>query len=377
MKRRLTVPGTILLVLALAAVIFLCADTRIDPQIRKSYETSMRPASENEDMNLLLQMLNSGDTKAGSSAAEENPDPAGTVNRYGLMLGAASFLSFLLFAMLLPREKRPVAPLAMALSLLLGIVFARILFWLVSLCNGQLHGFASVFRIYEGGLSMTGALLGACLGCLAAARILNIPVWTLADAMAPAAALFIACERCHEWVLLKQNYGLEASSLHIFSAQGTYGPVLNTSRISGLTALVILFILLLVRKKRSGDRALLFLFLYGVTQILFESLRQDHHMQWNFVYFQQIFAAAAALLAVLMMSGGTGKKIRALIVTLLMACAAIALEFALDGRIPPPFAFMAVNVKLCWYIVFILVLAVYLVFGLCRYKTFRKEEVCG
>ena len=57
MNRKLTVLGTVLLVLALFSVVLLCTNTRIDPQIRKFNEISRQPESENADMNLLLQIV--------------------------------------------------------------------------------------------------------------------------------------------------------------------------------------------------------------------------------------------------------------------------------------------------------------------------------
>ena len=67
------------------------------------------------------------------------------------------------------------------------------------------------------------------------------------------------------------------------------------------------------------------------------------------------------------------KIIRTVIVSLAAAGVFVFLEFALDGRIRPPFAFMEQNVKLCWYIVFGIVLAAYLVYGLLLFRKYGKE----
>ena len=188
------------------------------------------------------------------------------MNDYGIMLAAAALLSTGLFIVLLPRGKRYAGPLTAALCALLGLMLARLVFWLSNapLYLGQLGDVSSLVRVNEGGLSMTGALLGMGLGCFLSSRILrdpSLPFSVLADALAPAAALFIACERCHEWTLLQQNYGLDVSTLHFFSVQGAYSPVLNAGRIASLTALGILIVLLALKGRRRGDKALLFLFL--------------------------------------------------------------------------------------------------------------------
>lgn len=298
---------------------------------------------------------------------------------YGLMLAASALLSFALFTLLLPRDKRYAAPLAVGLSVLFGFVLARVAFWLCSssLYVGQLHDFASIFRVREGGLAMTGALLGAGLGCFLSAKIIRdpqLPPSALFDALSPALALFIACERCHEWVLLQQNYGLDTPRLHFLSVQGIYSPVLNTSRLSSLLALAILLFLLIAKTKKPGEKGLLFMILYGVTQVFLESLRQDLHLLWNFVRAQQLFAFLAAFAAVMILAYPQGKALRALIISLLTAGCITFLEFALDGRVRPPFSFMTANVKLSWYIVFVLVLIGYLYYGLRLLKGFGKGE---
>lgn len=58
MKRKIL--GSVLLVIALVSVLFLCTDIRLKPEIRSSYEIGQTEHVENDDMALLLQMLNSG-----------------------------------------------------------------------------------------------------------------------------------------------------------------------------------------------------------------------------------------------------------------------------------------------------------------------------
>ncbi len=380
-ERKVILLGVLLLAAALCSVICLCTNTRIDPELRSSYDRPAESASENADMNLLLQMLNGTGESSAEEAAEEQPaeTETGLFRPYGWMLGVSALLGSALFTACLSRKKRYAAPFAAAACMLAGLVFSRLVFWLanIEVYLGQSADFPSILRVPEGGLSMSGALLGAGLGCLLAARLLRDPDLSfpvLADAAAPGLALFIACERCHEWVLLEQNYGRDVSFLNLFSVQGPYSPVLATGRISSLAALALLAVLLMARRRRPGERALLFLFLYGTAQILLESLRQDHHMQWNFVYAQQVFAAVAAAAALI--AACPRRWVRSLAVSLLTAGCATFLEFALDGRIRPPFAFMAANVRLYWYLLFILVLAGYLVYGLRLFAARRKESGC-
>ena len=369
--KRITAAGAVLVILAIACAVFLCTNTRIDPAVRTAYETQAQPVDQSGDFALFLQMTGVQDT----TAAPEKP--SGVVP-YGLALGAAALAGLILFCLCVPRGKRGAALFAGGLSLLLGFVLARLVFWI---CNASFYlGLysdpLSLFRVRDGGLCMTGALLGAGLGCYIASRVfrdseLSFPA--LADAMAPGAALFIACERCHEWVLLKQNYGLPAAAEGILTAQGDYGPVMNTARISSLAALIILAVIMTIRCRKTGSRGILFLLLYGTIQVLLESLRQDLHMLWGFVHIQQLTAFLAVFAVMIILSVPQHRTVRTVIVSLAAAGVFIFLEFALDGRIRPPFAFMEQNVKLCWYIVFGIVLAAYLVYGLLLFRKYGKE----
>ena len=302
------------------------------------------------------------------------------MNMYGCTVAASVLVAGSLFAALLPHGKRWAAPLVCGLSSLMGFMMSRLVFWLcsASLYLIQCHDAASLFRISEGGLSMTGALIGAGVGCWVSSLMLRgsgLSFRVLADALAPSAALFIACERCHEWPLLAQNYGLDMEKADFWTVNGAYGPLMNTGRISALVALAIMAVLLLIRIKQKGDRALLFMVLYGTLQTLLESLRQDQHMTWGFVRAQQLFACLTAAAGLILLSKWRRGTLAALLASLMLAGAITFLEFALDGRIPVPFEFMRINTKLSWYIVFIAVLAGYLAYSMHVYRLRDKDEV--
>ena len=297
---------------------------------------------------------------------------------YGGAVAASALLAACLMAALTPKDRRYTVPLTAALSIALGLIGARLVFWLCSwtLYMDQLRDFSTLFRVRDGGLAMTGALLGVALGTWLAQKIIHDPRWSFAqaaDTLAPAMALFIACERCHEWPLLKQNYGLDVAGIPFFTVQGDYSPVIDLARISSLIALMILAALLLVHVSRDGDRALLFLLLYGVTQTMLESLRQDRHLLWGFVHAQQLFAFLMAVAAVMVFSLRRGRPLKALGVSFITAGLVIFLEFALDGRVPVPFEFMKVHFKLSWYVLLFVVLAAYAAYGVRLMGSDRKE----
>ena len=57
-ERILLIVGTAVMLLSLIPVVLFCTNTRIDPQVRMTYEVASEP--QDEDMALLLQMLNGG-----------------------------------------------------------------------------------------------------------------------------------------------------------------------------------------------------------------------------------------------------------------------------------------------------------------------------
>ena len=96
-------------------------------------------------------------------------------------------------------------------------------------------------------------------------------------------------------------------------------------------------------------------------------------MLWGFVHIQQLTAFLAVFAVMIAISIPQKKTVRTVIVSLAAAGAIIFLEFALDGRIRPPFTFMEQNVKLCWYVVFGIVLTAYLIYGLLLFRKYGRE----
>lgn len=299
------------------------------------------------------------------------------MNDYSLSLTVSAVLGIILFFLLLPKKHRGSAPLIAGFAVLCGLVLSRLAYWLTSVdfYLGQAHDLLTLFRVRDGGLSMFGALYGAVLGCfigwkcLPAGERSDLSFPSLTDALAPALCLFVLCERLHEYPLLQQDYGLDLDPIPLLTVERNDLTVLNTGLISAVAALVILAVLLL-SGSASGHRSLLFFFLFGLVSILTESLRQDRHMVTDFVRIQQILAFVMTAAAVIV---ADKNRLRAVLLSLLLAGAVAALEFALDGRIRPPFEFMTANVKLSWYILFVIVLCAFGVYGILTFGNRKKE----
>lgn len=280
---------------------------------------------------------------------------------YGLILGIVMTATGCLFLYNARKEDRSAVPLSAGLAALFGFCGARLVYWLCSLSVYKDQGMGTLFRVGDGGLAMTGMLLGAAAGCALGAVISGRKILPLLDALTGAIPLLILGERLAEGFVLKQGYGmnLETESLWTVSVFGS--PVLNVALIEALVSAVIGGILFVYRKQKPGNTTLLFMILYGLSQVVFESFRCDLHMMWDFVHAQQLFAGLLAIAAVMILSCNGKQRIWTMILSVLMAGMIVVIELGLNSasRVPLPFEWMRQNAKVCWYVIMTALLAAY------------------
>ncbi|MBR4502208.1 MAG: prolipoprotein diacylglyceryl transferase [Clostridia bacterium] len=196
-------------------------------------------------------------------------------------------------------------PMALILSRLLYCLFDARMRVFEELFDGSVgwdEYFADVFGATLGGFSMFGALLGGVLAALLCAGILKEDRRALLDAAACALLLFIAAERLGEGRL--EDFGVSrplnerTSWWGLFITHGEYDDCISTYMLESLTALAI-FVLLEWRRPRlkRGDVFLTGALVFGLSQVLMESLRFDQHMRFSFVSVQQLFAMGCAVYA--------------------------------------------------------------------------------
>ncbi len=196
-------------------------------------------------------------------------------------------------------------PLALVLSRLLYCLFDARMRVFEELADGSVSWneyFADVFGGTLGGFSMFGALLGGVLAAVLCAGILKEDKWALLDAAACALMLFIAAERLGEGRL--EDFGVSRPLNErtdwwgLFITHGEYDDCISTYMLESLTALAI-FVALEWRGTRlkRGDVFLTGALVFGLSQVLMESLRFDQHMRFSFVGVQQLFAMGCAVYA--------------------------------------------------------------------------------
>ena len=272
---------------------------------------------------------------------------------YGIGLAASALVAFL-FSFLLARRRvslhRALAWFACALAL--GIVFSRLLYCVVETAYYNPKWLSSLagLRLWDGGMAMTGAIAGILLaGKLIPDGRSLIPV---------AAPVFIAGARLSE-LFIQLGYGPSVDFEGILTQQVGYATRLNVSLLEAAMALVILICILLLLRWASHRQMTLgnkhpicaFLILYGISQLLMESLRKDRHMIWGFTKAQQIFAILLVLGALLYLASGKKEKGRVWLASLCCVVPLIGLEFALD-RVDVPILIL--------YGAYLLILAAYL-----------------
>ncbi len=206
-----------------------------------------------------------------------------TIHTYGVMLAAAFFLAL---ALAVRQGKREGIPPERIVDLgfyviVAAIVGARILFVIFEFRYYFEHPLR-IFKIWEGGLVFYGGLILALLAGIYYLKKKSLPLWKVADIIAPSAAIALTVGR-----------------LGCFSAGCCYGspanlpwavtfrdpdslarlniPLHPTQLYESLGAFLIFLILLYIRKRKTFDGQLfwLFIILYSVLRFFIEIFREE------------------------------------------------------------------------------------------------------
>ena len=181
------------------------------------------------------------------------------------------------------------------LALPLGLVCARLFYCLARVTLYMEIGLSNVLRLWDGGFALWGAVGGAVIAAILAAKITKQSPVKLLDAMAAPAALTIALARFAEFAS-GEGIGLEVENeLLQFFPLAVFDPEWEVwffaiFMAEGIAALIICALLQWKNFPRTGDKAKLFLVLYCSAQILLESLRRDQFLRWLFVRVSQLTA---------------------------------------------------------------------------------------
>ncbi len=208
-----------------------------------------------------------------------------------------------------------------------------------------------MLHVRDGGASMTGALLGVLLAAVLAAKWSRVPTGVMLDAAAFGLPAALVIERLAE-PLCEMGWGKYfQSSAFDFMADWTQGmhPVFAYEAVIAVIIGLGMFQYAKRHRVGHGDAMGCFLVLYGATQTVLESLRNDGHMKViHFVRINQV-AGIVLVMAVLIVwslrcwKGGAKRESLLSWVTAAVCIGfGIIQEFAADGDENPYFSYTLV-----------------------------------
>lgn len=300
---------------------------------------------------------------------------------YRLGLFAAIGVLVLFAAMLLLARKRAVQPTSVCVLTLtgtvLGILFARLLYCLVNLADfvEAYENPLLMLRFFDGGLSLSGMLVGLLLAAVLTAALTGEKIAELLDILCVPMGLLLACLYLGQrdtglgigkiveegvmtasvpWLFLCERMGVNVEyRLLVYLYQAVICLVI---------ALVMLPLYGRLQKRtgfKAGECALVSLGLYGAAMVVLESLRDDGHMQIIFLRIGQVTAALLLITVLIVLANRcrclSGKATvscwLAWAAVVVLIAGIVVLEFALDGRLAmidaTPGQYYAVMILLC------------------------------
>lgn len=227
---------------------------------------------------------------------------------FPLLLGLGATLGIAWVASQAPLNQTRLRVDAALWAILGGTLGSRIAFVLVNWAYFRDHIWESL-AIYQGGMSWPGALIGGALALLLAARLLDIPVGKLADAMLPLAASLAVSAWLGCW-LTGCAYGPPANNIWGIPAIDEWGELASrwpTQLIGALLALVLFWLLDRSRAwsitpawvKHPGSAAGLGLLGLSLEMLALSFLRADPSPGWQGLRLDAWASLALAILAAL------------------------------------------------------------------------------
>ena len=273
-----------------------------------------------------------------------------TAHAYGLCAAIAAAL-MMLGVYVAGRRKLPrgTASLFTVLAVALGVAGARLLYCVcnVSAFTETYENAWLMLRFFDGGFSWPGMAAGVIIAAAIAAKVLKARFADVMDAVCLPAGLAMAVLRFGEQftdlgVGKAVAEGFATANLPWLFSMSRMGVAveyrLNVWAYEAVAGIVIFALVVLLQRflsKRSGDTALFFAALFGASQIIFESMRDDGHMLLIFLRIGQLGAAALVIAAWVILSKRACRAQKIAMWCELAVCviAIVLLEFSLDGRL--------------------------------------------
>ncbi|WLV23958.1 prolipoprotein diacylglyceryl transferase [Aciduricibacillus chroicocephali] len=209
---------------------------------------------------------------------------------YGVIIAAGVFIGLFLAQREAAKqnlEKDSIIDLVI-LAVPVSIIFARIYYVLFE-WDAYVGGpWWKWFAVWEGGIAIHGALIGATLTAIVYTRVKGISFWKMADILAPSLILGQAIGRWGNFMNQEAHGGPMSKAAYENFHQYLPDFIMNQMCIDGVTYyptflyesvwdLIVFGLLLLIRKKNPlrGEVFLSYMMLYSVGRYFIEGLRTD------------------------------------------------------------------------------------------------------
>lgn len=239
-----------------------------------------------------------------------------------MILTAAAAVAVLFFlSFYLGRGGNAVAAFAVVpISIALGLVLARFVHWYSR--TDSYDGFLTAMTDYSsGGFALLGVFAGCLLGaCLTRILFLHRNLPKMLDCMSVAACAGLTLGRLAGF-FGSTDRGQVVQSVKslpwvypvINAVSGQMEYRLATFLLQAMVALVLFVVLTILsgnRKRRDGDLTLMFLMLYGASQVVLDSTRYDSlfFRSNGFVSIVQVFGAVALVVGIVLLSRSAVRK---------------------------------------------------------------------
>lgn len=217
----------------------------------------------------------------------------------------------------------------------LVFILANCTYYLTTLSNPVL-----ALHFWDGGYSMMGAFIGACFGAWLTGKITSLSPRVFLDGVGFGFPLALIVARLAEiGTGLGEGRPITGPFVPPLAPEGYDGPLHPIFLYEALCALILFVILLfLIRSHHhlphEGDLLLMEMLLYGLSQVLLESFKDDGHMVVHFVRIQQVLASILIVISMIIWARRLHNRKRECITAALVTLASIGLaifaEFGVD-----------------------------------------------
>jgi prolipoprotein diacylglyceryl transferase len=181
-----------------------------------------------------------------------------------------------------------------------GVIGARV-YHLFTGYNWDAEGIAGTFKIWEGGLSIWGAVAGGAIAVVVMARVKHLDTLMLCDAIAPGLAVAQAIGRWGNWFNQELfgrptnlPWGLEidpAKRPANYLLEDTFHPTFLYESLWCLLVAGTIIYLERNRGLRRGQAFALYVSMYTFGRVFFEALRSDPASEWFGIRFNLLLSA--------------------------------------------------------------------------------------